>query len=213
VTVFESRCCRADTVIRDSGVHLEKEVVEQRVGTFCASKAWSSKWAVGRTSRWRSSDGLFGSLSLGIGALQAKPLDVGAGLKCVIKGCRFSRRRTLIALELPPVEVKKGKRVVVLVGIPAMDCCTAIRCGAADTVLRVSPRPGLAPARRRNTQRPGGRRRFMFLTNPISLEGNASREVTCRPLCAHGWKPDASGRRKPARGADQETTFTGGSGC
>lgn len=132
-------------------------------------------------------------------------------MKGVIQGLPFlAQKNAPIALGLPPVEVK-GKRVVVLGGgDSAMDCLrTAVRCGAADTVCAYRRDLANMPGSKKeyaNALEEGAR--FMFLTNPISLEGNANGEVTA-VYCMRMelGEPDASGRRKPRAVPGSEFTL------
>jgi len=94
-----------------------------------------------------------------------------------------------------------GKRVAVLGGgDTAMDCLrSALRSGA---------REAMCIYRRDLENMPGSRReylnaieegaRFMFLTNAVSLSGNAAGEI-CEARCVRMElrEPDAKGRRKP----------------
>ena len=112
----------------------------------------------------------------------------------------LAQRNAPIALDLPPVAVQ-GKRVVVLGGgDSAMDCLrTALRCGAAETVCAYRRDLDNMPGSRKeyaNALEEGAQ--FMFLTNPLALEGNAQGEVTAvRCVKMELGEPDASGRRKP----------------
>ena len=153
----------------------------------------------------------FQAVFLGIGALKPKALDVpGADLKGVFQGLPFlAQKNAPISLGLSDVEVK-GKRVVVLGGgDSAMDCLrTAIRCGATDTVCAYRRDLANMPGSRKeyaNALEEGAR--FMFLTNPLALEGNANGEVVAvHCVRMELGEPDASGRRKPR--AVQGSEFT-----
>jgi glutamate synthase (NADPH/NADH) small chain len=154
----------------------------------------------------------FSAVFLGIGALKPKPAGVpGDDLKGVIQGLPFlAQKNAPIALGLPPVEVA-GKRVVVLGGgDSAMDCLrTAIRCGAADTVCVYRRDLANMPGSRKeyaNALEEGAR--FMFLTNPVALEGNAEGGVTTvHCVRMELGEPDASGRRSPKQVAGSEFTL------
>ena len=204
VTVFESQMLPGGLLLFGiPAFKLGKEVVERRVNIL---KNQRVEFKVGVTvGKDVGLDGLlkeFQAVFLGIGALKPKALDVpGAELKNVLQGLPFlAQKNAPISLGLPPVEVK-GKRVVVLGGgDSAMDCLrTAIRCGAADTVCAYRRDLANMPGSRKeykNALEEGAR--FMFLTNPLALEGNAAGEVTAvRCVKMELGEPDASGRRKP----------------
>jgi glutamate synthase (NADPH/NADH) small chain len=182
---------------------LEKAVIERRVNIL---RQWGVEFRGGvRIGRDVSLDRLrdeFDAVYLGIGALQPKPLDCpGAELRNVLQGLPFlAQKNAPIALELPPVEVR-GRRVVVLGGgDSAMDCLrTALRCGAASAVCVYRRDLANMPGSRKeyaNALEEGAQ--FQFLTNPLALLGNAAGEVTAvRCVRMELGEPDASGRRKP----------------
>jgi glutamate synthase (NADPH/NADH) small chain len=81
-----------------------------------------------------------------------------------------------------------------------MDCLrTAIRCGAHEAICIYRRDLENMPGSRReywNAVEEGAR--FMFLTNAISLSGNAAGEVSeARCVRMELGEPDAKGRRKP----------------
>ena len=214
VTVFESQLLPGGLLLFGiPAFKLEKAVVERRVNIL---KQQGVEFKVGVTvGKDISLDGLLEAhqaVFLGIGALKPKALDVtGAELKGVYQGLPFlAQKNAPIALGLAPVEVK-GKRVVVLGGgDSAMDCLrTAIRCGAADTVCAYRRDLANMPGSRKeyaNALEEGAR--FMFLTNPLALEGNASGEVVAvRCVRMELGEPDASGRRKPRAVKGSEFTL------
>ena len=204
VTVYESQLLPGGLLLFGiPAFKLEKAVVERRVNIL---KQQGVEFKVGVTvGKDIGLDELLAghqAVFLGIGALKSKALDVpGADLKGVYQGLPFlAQKNAPISLGLPPVEVK-GKRVVVLGGgDSAMDCLrTAIRCGAAETVCAYRRDLANMPGSRKeyaNALEEGAR--FMFLTNPLSLEGNADGEVTAvHCVRMELGEPDASGRRKP----------------
>jgi glutamate synthase (NADPH) small chain len=214
VTVFESQMLPGGLLLFGiPAFKLGKEVVERRVDIL---KQQGVEFRVGVTvGRDIGLDGLlkeFQAVFLGIGALKPKALDVpGAELKNVLQGLPFlAQKNAPISLGLPPVEVK-GKRVVVLGGgDSAMDCLrTALRCGAADTVCAYRRDLANMPGSRKeykNALEEGAR--FMFLTNPLALEGNAAGEVTAvHCVKMELGEPDASGRRKPRAVKGSEFTI------
>jgi len=214
VTVFESQLLPGGLLLFGiPAFKLEKAVVERRVNIL---KQQGVEFKVGVTvGRDIGLDGLLAgheAVFLGMGALKSKPLDVpGAELKGVYQGLPFlAQKNAPVSLGLPPVEVK-GKRVVVLGGgDSAMDCLrTAVRCGAADTVCAYRRDLANMPGSRKeyaNALEEGAR--FLFLTNPLALEGNAGGEVIAvRCVRMELGEPDASGRRKPAPVKGSEFTL------
>jgi len=214
VTVFESQLLPGGLLLFGiPAFKLEKEIVERRVNIL---RQQGVEFKVGLTvGRDITLDQLlkdYAAVYLGIGALKPKPLDCpGADLTGVIQGLPFlAQKNAPIALGLSPVEVK-GKRVVVLGGgDSAMDCLrTAIRCGAADTVCAYRRDLANMPGSRKeykNALEEGAR--FLFLTNPIALEGNAQGQVTAvHCVRMELGEPDASGRRKPRAVAGSEFTL------
>lgn len=204
VTVFEAQALPGGLLLFGIPMFkLEKEVVERRVNLLRAQGVeFNLGVAVGKDV---SLDDLLrdhAAVFLGLGALQAKPLDVaGADLEGVFQGLPFlAQKNSPLSLGSPPIDVH-GKKVVVLGGgDSAMDCLrTAIRCGAADT---------LCLYRRDLENMPGSKKeyanaleegaRFQFLTNPLAIEGNAAGVATgVRCVRMQLGEPDSSGRRKP----------------
>jgi glutamate synthase (NADPH/NADH) small chain len=214
VTVFESEALAGGLLLFGiPAFKLEKEVVERRVNILRRQGVeFKTGVMVGRDVTLTRLREEFSAVFLGIGALKPKPAGVpGDDLKGVIQGLPFlAQKNAPIALGLPPVEVA-GKRVVVLGGgDSAMDCLrTAIRCGAADTVCVYRRDLANMPGSRKeyaNALEEGAR--FMFLTNPVALEGNAEGGVTTvHCVRMELGEPDASGRRSPKQVAGSEFTL------
>lgn len=204
VTVFESEALAGGLLLFGiPSFKLEKEVVERRVNILRRQGVeFKTGVMVGRDVTLSQLQADFSAVFLGIGALKPKPAGVpGADLGGVIQGLPFlAQKNAPIALGLPPVDVK-GKRVVVLGGgDTAMDCLrTAVRCGAAETVCVYRRDLANMPGSRKeyaNALEEGAR--FMFLTNPVALEGDASGQVAAvRCVSMELGEPDASGRRSP----------------
>lgn len=204
VTVYESQLLPGGLLLFGiPAFKLEKAVVERRINILKQQGVeFKVGVTVGKDIELRDLLGEHQAVFLGIGALKPKTLDVpGADLHCVIQGLPFlAQKNAPIALDLQPVEVK-GKRVVVLGGgDSAMDCLrTAIRCGAAETICAYRRDLANMPGSRKeyaNALEEGAR--FLFLTNPLALEGNAAGAVTAvRCVRMELGEPDASGRRKP----------------
>ncbi len=214
VTVFESQMLPGGLLLFGiPAFKLEKEVVDRRVNLLRQQGVeFRTGVTVGVDITLGKLQTDFAAVFLGIGALKPKPLQVpGAELKGVIQGLPFlAQKNAPIALGLPPVEVK-GKRVVVLGGgDSAMDCLrTAVRCGAEDTVCAYRRDLDNMPGSKKeyaNATEEGAR--FMFLTNPLSLEGNERGEVTAvHCVRMELGEPDSSGRRKPRPVAGSEFTL------
>jgi glutamate synthase (NADPH/NADH) small chain len=204
VTVFESQLLPGGLLLFGiPAFKLDKKIVERRVNILRQQGVeFKVGVTVGQDVTLADLQRDFHAVYLGIGALKPKALDVpGADLEGVIQGLPFlAQKNAPIALDLPPVDVR-GKRVVVLGGgDSAMDCLrTAIRCGAADTVCAYRRDLANMPGSRKeyaNALEEGAR--FMFLTNPIAVEGNGEGKVVqvrCQRM--ELGEPDASGRRKP----------------
>jgi glutamate synthase (NADPH/NADH) small chain len=204
VTVYESQLLPGGLLMYGiPAFKLEKEVVQRRVSIL---RQQGVEFKVGVTiGKDLGLDELLKehqAVYLGIGALQSKALDVpGAELKGVVQGLPFlAQKNAPSGLSLPPIEVQ-GKRVVVLGGgDTAMDCLrTAVRCGAVETICAYRRDLANMPGSRqeyKNALEEGAR--FMFLTNPLRLEGNSTGEVTAvHCIRMELGEPDASGRRKP----------------
>jgi glutamate synthase (NADPH/NADH) small chain len=214
VTVFESQLLPGGLLLFGiPAFKLEKAVVERRVNILRQQGVeFKTGVTIGKDLGLHDLLDDFHAVFLGIGALKPKPLDVpGAELKGVCQGLPFlAQKNAPIALDLPAVEVR-GKRVVVLGGgDSAMDCLrTAIRCGAADTVCAYRRDLANMPGSRKeygNALEEGAR--FLFLTNPVALESNDAGEVTAvRCMRMELGEPDTSGRRKPRAVPGSEFTL------
>lgn len=210
-TVFESEALAGGLLLFGiPAFKLEKEIVERRVNILRRQGVeFRTGLTVGRDVTLNQLREEFDAVFLGIGALKPKPAGIpGSELGGVIQGLPFlAQKNAPITLGLPPVEVK-GKRVVVLGGgDSAMDCLrTAIRCGAKETVCVYRRDLANMPGSRKeyaNALEEGAR--FMFLTNPVTLEGNADGEVTTvHCVRMELGEPDASGRRSPKQVAGSE---------
>jgi len=204
VTVFESRYLPGGLLVNGiPAFKLEKTVVARRMDIL---RKRGVKFRLGVKVGWDLSLGAlrreFDAVFLGIGAQQAKPLDIpGADLQGIFQGLPFLIQKNVdIPTDFPPIDVN-GKRVVVLGGgDTAMDCLrTALRCGARDTICLYRRDLDNMPGSRKeygNALEEGAK--FQFLTNPLALIGNETGHVS-KVRCARMelGAPDASGRRKP----------------
>jgi glutamate synthase (NADPH/NADH) small chain len=110
------------------------------------------------------------------------------------------QKNVALPLDTPPIDVQDKSVVVLGGGDTAMDCLrTAIRSGA---------RQASCVYRRDLANMPGSRKEydnaieegaaFLFLTNPVALEGSADGNVTAvKCVKMELGEPDKSGRRKP----------------
>jgi glutamate synthase (NADPH/NADH) small chain len=204
VAIFESQTRPGGLLVNGiPSFKLEKKIVERRfdllrrrgVTVRCGV-------TVGRDIPLSALREKFDAVYLAIGAQKPKELDIpGAKLRAVFHALPFLIQKNLGQITDGSLIKVRGKRVAVLGGgDTAMDCLrTAVRSGAREAVCIY---------RRDLENMPGSRReylnaveegvRFMFLTNAVSLSGNAAGEV-CEARCVRMelGEPDAKGRRKP----------------
>jgi glutamate synthase (NADPH/NADH) small chain len=204
VTIFEAQTRPGGLLVNGiPSFKLEKEIVERRfdllrrrgVTVQCGVK-------VGRDISLSILRENFDAVYLAIGAQKPKELDIpGAKLCGIFHALPFLIQKNLGQITDGSLIKVRGKRVAVLGGgDTAMDCLrTAIRCGAREAICVYRRDLENMPGSRReyiNATEEGAQ--FMFLTNAISLSGNAAGEVTeARCVRMELGEPDAKGRRKP----------------
>jgi glutamate synthase (NADPH/NADH) small chain len=204
VTVFESQLLPGGLLVNGiPAFKLEKSIVERRVNLLRQRGVkFELGVTVGKDVSLNELLERFDSVFLGIGAQKAKDLDIpGAESKGVFQSLPFLiQKNSALPLEIPEIDVK-GKRVVVLGGgDTAMDCLrTSIRCGALEATCVYRRDLANMPGSRKeyaNALEEGAK--FVFLTNPISLESDSNGNVTSvRCVRMELGEPDATGRRKP----------------
>jgi glutamate synthase (NADPH) small chain len=204
VTIFESQTLPGGLLMNGiPAFKLEKELVERRVNILRRQGVeFRLGVTAGRDISLRELRAQFHAVFLGIGAQKVKPLDIpGAELKGIYQALPFLiQKNSAMPVEIPPIELA-GKRVAVLGGgDTAMDCLrTAVRSGATEVVCVYRRDLANMPGSRKeyaNALEEGAK--FLFLTNPIALEGGAGGEVaSVRCVRMELGEPDASGRRKP----------------
>ena len=204
VTIFEAQTRPGGLLVNGiPSFKLEKEIVERRfdllrrrgVTVQCGVK-------VGRDISLSILREDFDAVYLAIGAQKPKELDIpGTKLCGIFHALPFLIQKNLGKVTDDLLIKVRGKRVAVLGGgDTAMDCLrTAIRCGAHEAICIYRRDLDNMPGSRReylNAVEEGAE--FMFLTNAISLSGNAAGEV-CEARCVRMelGEPDAKGRRKP----------------
>jgi glutamate synthase (NADPH) small chain len=204
VTIFESQSRAGGLLVNGiPSFKLEKSVVERRLDLL-RQRGVTIRCGVtvGRDVPLSMLRAQFDAVYLAIGAQKPKPLDLpGADLRGVFQALPFLIQKNLgEASNGPQIDVQ-GKRVVVLGGgDTAMDCLrTALRGGAREAICLYRRDLENMPGSRReyiNATEEGAR--FVFLTNPIALSGNATGEVAeVRCVRMELGEPDAKGRRKP----------------
>lgn len=204
VTIFESQAQGGGLLVNGiPSFKLEKHLVERRFDILRErGVVMRTDTTVGRDASLGQLRREFDAVFLGMGAQQAKPLDIpGEDLRGVFPALPFLIQKNVdTPTDLPSIDVE-GKRVAVLGGgDTAMDCLrTALRCGAREAVCLYRRDLANMPGSRKeyaNALEEGAQ--FEFLTNPIAVEGNAEGRVT-RVRCVRMelGEPDASGRRKP----------------
>jgi glutamate synthase (NADPH/NADH) small chain len=204
VTIFESQTLPGGLLMNGiPAFKLEKTIVERRIDLLRQrGVTFRLGVTVGKDISLQTLLNQFNAVFLGVGAQKAKALDIpGADFKGVFQSLPFLiQKNVAVALEIPAIPVI-GKRVVVLGGgDTAMDCLrTAIRSGAsAATCLYRRDLANMPGSRKEYANALEEGAEFMFLTNPIALEGDAAGNVTAvRCVKMELGEPDASGRRKP----------------
>jgi glutamate synthase (NADPH) small chain len=203
VTIFEAQTRPGGLLVNGiPSFKLEKRIVDRRfellrrrgVTVRCGV-------TVGRDIPLSSLRQKFDAIYLAIGAQKPKELDIpGADLRGVFHALPFLIQKNVGTIGASLIGVR-GKRVAVLGGgDTAMDCLRmAIRSGAHEAICIYRRDLENMPGSRReylNAVEEGAE--FMFLTNAISLSGNAGGEV-CEARCVRMelGEPDAKGRRKP----------------
>ncbi len=209
VTVFDSRLKPGGRVMNGlPGFRVDKELVERRLESL---KRRGIRFQMGVTfgqnvklSELRRE---FDAVFLGFGLADAMPLDVpGAELRGVYQSFPYVSQNALPAGQ-PSVDVR-GKRVAVLGGgDTTMDVLRiAIRRGAADALCIYRRVEASLPADAEEYEyaREEGAR-FMFLSRPVAVLGNAAGEVThVRCIRTEIGELDHLGRRsvKPVPGSE-----------
>ncbi|MBI4657835.1 MAG: NAD(P)-dependent oxidoreductase [Verrucomicrobia bacterium] len=204
VVVFESLAIPGGLLVNGiPAFKLEKAVVERRIKLLRESGVdFRLGVTVGRDVSLGALRSDFDAVFLAFGAQYPKPLGVpGAELAGVFDALPFLIQKNVGGLGgSAPIDVE-GKRVAVVGGgDTAMDCLrTAVRCGAREAVCVYRRDLANMPGSRKeyqNALEEGAR--FLFLTNPVAVEGDASGHVTqVRCVQMELGQPDASGRRRP----------------
>ena len=200
VTVFDSRLKPGGRVMNGlPGFRVDKELVERRLESLKRRGIrFRMGVAFGQDVKLSELRREFDAVFLGFGLADAMPLDVpGAELRGVYQSFPYVSQNALPAGQ-PSVDVR-GKRVVVLGGgDTAMDVLRiAIRRGASAAlcIYRRDEASLPADAEEYEDAREEGAR-FMFLSRPVAVLGNAAGEVTgvrCNRM--ETGEPDISGRR------------------
>jgi glutamate synthase (NADPH/NADH) small chain len=203
VTIFEAQGHPGGLLVNGiPSFKLEKSIVERRLELLKGhGVTFRQRVRIGRDVSLLVLRQQFDAVYLAIGAQKPKELEIpGAELDSVFYALPFLIQKNVNQASGPQIEIQ-GKRVVVLGGgDTAMDCLrTAIRCGAREAICIY---------RRDLENMPGSRKeyfnaieegaRFMFLTNPVSLIGDESGQVS-RARCVRMelGEPDTKGRRSP----------------
>lgn len=211
VTIFEAQTRPGGLLVNGiPSFKLEKTIVDRRFELLRRrGVAVRCSVTVGRDIPLSSLREKFDAVYLAIGAQKPKELDIpGAKLCGIFHALPFLIQKNLGQITAGSLIKVRGKRVAVLGGgDTAMDCLrTAVRCGAREAICIYRRDLENMPGSRReylNAVEEGAR--FMFLTNAISLSGNAAGEV-CEARCVRMelGEPDAKGRRKPRPVAGSE---------
>lgn len=212
VTVFEAQRIAGGLLVNGiPAFKLEKQLVQRRVDLLAANGVeFRFGVRVGRDVSLAELRRTYDAVFLGIGAQQAKPLDVpGAALAGVTEALPFLVQKNVGPefADLPLIELRERRVVVLGGGDTAMDCLrTALRTGARSAVCVYRRDLANMPGSRKeyhNALEEGAQ--FEFLTNPLEIIGNPEGHVSAvRCVRMELGQPDGSGRRKPRPVAGSE---------
>lgn len=203
VSIFESQLLPGGLLVNGiPAFKLEKSIVERRINLLRQRGVKIELGVtIGKDIGLSALLAKFDAAFFGVGAQKAKALDIpGAELKGVFQSLPFLiQKNSALPLECPEISVH-GKRVVVLGGgDTAMDCLrTAVRCGALEATCVYRRDLANMPGSRKeyaNALEEGAK--FVFLTNPTSLEGFSGNVARVHCVKMELGEPDATGRRKP----------------
>ena len=204
VTIFEAQTRPGGLLVNGiPSFKLEKNIVERRLDLLRRRGVKiECGVTVGRDVPLSILREEFDAVYLAIGAQKPKELDItGAKLCGIFHALPFLIQKNLGQMADGSLIKVRGKRVAVLGGgDTAMDCLrTALRSGAREAICIYRRDLENMPGSRReylNAMEEGAQ--FMFLTNAVSLSGNAAGEV-CEARCVRMelGEPNAKGRRKP----------------
>jgi glutamate synthase (NADPH/NADH) small chain len=206
VTVFESLPIAGGLLVNGiPSFKIEKNLVERRLEVMRRrGVVFRTQVAVGHDISLGELLHEFDALFLGMGAQRPKPLGApGEDLSGVHHALPFLIQKNVGAVSnLPDVDVEGRRVVVVGGGDTAMDCLrTALRSGARDAICVYRRDLANMPGSRKeyhNALEEGAT--FLFLTNPLAVEGNAEGHVTqLRCIRMELGAPDSSGRRSPRK--------------
>ncbi|MCP5517211.1 MAG: NAD(P)-dependent oxidoreductase [Verrucomicrobiales bacterium] len=214
VTVFESLPTLGGLLMNGiPAFKLEKHVVDRRINVLRRRGVeFKVNVNVGVDLTLPQLQEEFDGVFLGFGAQKPKDLDVpGAHLEGVLPALPYLiQKNTNTPVDLPEVDVK-GKRVIVLgAGDTAMDCLrTSIRCGATEARCLYRRDEDNMPGSRReyqNTTDEGAK--FTFLVAPTEVVDDGQGNVKAiRCVRMELGAPDASGRRRPQEVKDSEHDY------
>ncbi|MBM3882050.1 MAG: NAD(P)-dependent oxidoreductase [Verrucomicrobia bacterium] len=204
VTVFESQPVAGGLLVNGiPSFKLEKPLIERRLAVLRRrGVSVRTNITVGQDVPLAELLAQFDAVFLGMGAQRAKPLGVPGGeFEGVHAALPFLiQKNGGCVSNLPPIEVADRRVAVVGGGDTAMDCLrTAIRSGARETTCIYRRDLANMPGSRKeyvNAIEEGAN--FLFLTNPVAVEGDAQGRVTqVRCIRMELGEPDAKGRRSP----------------
>jgi glutamate synthase (NADPH/NADH) small chain len=202
VTIFEGQSIPGGLLVNGiPAFKLEKRVVERRIRILQQRGiCFRLNTRIGSDISFSEIRRRFDAVFIGVGAQKPKALDVpGAELAGIFDALPFLIEKNVHASSAQMIDVK-GKHVVVLGGgDTAMDCLrTSIRAGAREAICIYRRDLANMPGSRKeyaNALEEGAQ--FLFVTNPVSLEGENRRVTSVRCTRMELGEPDASGRRKP----------------
>jgi glutamate synthase (NADPH/NADH) small chain len=202
VTIFEAQSIPGGLLVNGiPAFKLEKRVVERRIRILQQRGiCFRLNTRIGSDISFSEIRRKYDAVFIGIGAQKPKALDVpGAEFAGIFDALPFLIEKNVNGSSPQMIDVKDKHVAVLGGGDTAMDCLrTAIRAGAREAVCIYRRDLANMPGSRKeyaNALEEGAQ--FLFLTNPVSLEGENRRVTGVRCVRMELGEPDASGRRKP----------------
>ena len=183
VTIFDSALVPGGLLVNGvAAFKLDKSIIQRRIAMLekkgvkflLGAKLWNKT----TLSDLRAG---FDAVFLGFDSRKARSLQVpGAELRGVVQALPFLlQKNTAVTLEIPPIDLKGKKVVVIGAGDTAMDCLrTAIRYGAQEaTGVCRRERADMRCAEQEYDNAVEEGARFVFCASPVAILGDENGQV------------------------------------